>query len=132
MSNSGEGESKVAIKREKREKHEKADKKEKPVKTKSVHRKSNWILYIAVVALVLYIAVTIVDQNVKIREARQELSELNQQINLKIIELDEKKKVADAAEKNDFDSFSEYIERIARQRDYVKPGEKVYINIAGD
>ena len=94
----------MAIKREKREKHEKADKKEKPVKTKSVHRKSNWILYIAVVALVLYIAVTIVDQNVKIREARQELSELNQQINLKIIELDEKKKVADAAEKNDFDS----------------------------
>ena len=101
----------------------------RPTKKKSRSKRNQ---YTAVVALVLYIAVTIVDQNVKIREARQELSELNQQINLKIIELDEKKKVADAAEKNDFDSFSEYIERIARQRDYVKPGEKVYINIAGD
>ena len=111
----------------------KTEKKNKPVKTSKVRKKTNWILYIAVVAFVIYIAVTIVDQNVKIRKGREEISKLDNQVTIQGIKLDELKNVADAAEKEDFDSFSDYIERIARENlDYVKSGEVVYINIAGN
>ena len=37
------------------------------------------------------------------------------------------------AEKEDYDSVADYIERVAREEmDYVKSGEVVYINIAGN
>ncbi len=115
------------------EKKEKTPKKRKAVRTKKARKKLNWVLYVAVVAFVLYIAVTIVDQNVKIRNAKEKLSELDNKISIQDIKLDELKNVADAAEKDDFDSFSDYIEKIAREEmDYVKSGEVVYINIAGD
>lgn len=107
--------------------------KQKAIKTKKIRRKTNWLLYIAVVAFVIYIAITIVDQNVKIRKAKEELSELDDRITIQNIKLDEMKNVADAAEKNDLDSFSDYIEKIARENlDYVKSGEVVFINIAGN
>ena len=107
--------------------------KKKAKKTRNVRKGSNWILYIAVVAFVLYIAVTIVDQNVKIRNAKDELAELDDKISLQKIKIDELKTVADAVEKNDLDSYSDYIEKIAREDlGYVKSGEVVYINIAGD
>ncbi len=110
-----------------------AQKKEKAVKTKRIKRKTNWILCIAVVAFIIYVAVTIVDQNVKIRKAKEELSDLDNRIKIQNIKLDEMKSVADAAEKNDLDSFSDYIEKIARENlDYVKSGEVVFINIAGN
>ncbi len=107
--------------------------KNKAQKTRNTKRGSNWVLYIAVVAFVLYIAVTIVDQNVKIRSAQDELAELDDKISLQKIKIEELKTVAEAVEKNDLDSYSDYIERIAREElGYVKSGEVVYINIAGD
>lgn len=109
------------------------EKKEKAVKTKRVRQKNNWVLYISLVALVIYIAVTIVDQNMRIIKAREELNSLDNEITLQHIKLDELKEVADAAEKNDLDSISEYIEKIAREiLDYVKSDEVVFVNIAGN
>ncbi len=111
---------------------------EKPKSTKKdrsarkAKKKMNWILYIAVVALVIYIAVVIVDQNVKIRTAKEQLSELDESIHIQDIRLAELKNVADHAEKDDYDAFAAYIERKARELDYVKSGEVVYINIAGN
>ena len=96
------------------------------------HRWVYWIIYVALVAFVLFIAVKIVAQNVKIRAAREELSELDNTIAIQDIKLDEQKKVADAAEKDDFDSIKDNIEKKAREMDYVRPGEIVFINIAGD
>ena len=44
-----------------------------------------------------------------------------------------KKKVADAVDRNDDKAFSGYVEKIAREDlDYVKNGEVVFVNIAGD
>ena len=109
------------------------DKKEKAVKTKRVRRKNNWVLYISLVALVIYIAVTIVDQNVRIIKAKEELNSLDNEITLQNIRIDELKQVADAAEKDDLDSISDYIEKIARgYLDYVKSDEVVFVNIAGN
>ena len=103
------------------------------VKTQTVRRKTHWMLYIAVVALVIYVAITIVEQNVKIQSAKEKLSTLDSKISIQKIELSELKTVADSAEKQDYDSVANYIERIAREKmDYVKSGEVVYINIAGN
>lgn len=114
-------------------KHSIKDKSNKPVKTKKSGKKVFWLIYVAAVAVVLYIAVYVVDQHQKIQVSKDQLSELNNSISLQKIRLNELKSVADAAEKNDYDSFAGYIERIAReQMDYVKSGEVVYINIAGD
>ena len=105
----------------------------KAVKTKRVKAKTNWILCIAVIALVIYVAVRIVDQNVRIQKAKEELSELDNYKTLQDIRMEELKHFADAAENNDLDLLSDYIEKIARENlDYVKSGEVVYINIAGD
>ena len=105
----------------------------KPVKTKKSGSKVFWIIYVAIVAVVLYIAVYVVEQRQKIQVSKEQLSALNNSISLQKIKLNELKNVADAAEKNDYDSFADYIERIAREQlDYVKSGEVVYINIAGD
>ena len=48
-------------------------------------------------------------------------------------DVEELKKVADAVEHNDEEAFSNYVEKIAREDlDYVKNGEVVFVNIAGD
>ena len=104
----------------------------KAPKARKARKKMNWILYISVVALVIYIAVIIVDQNVKIQSAREELSELDKSISLREIKLAELKDVANYAQEDNYDAFAAYIERKARELDYVKSGEIVYINIAGD
>ncbi|HCA54814.1 MAG TPA: hypothetical protein DEO95_04930 [Ruminococcaceae bacterium] len=114
-------------------KKNKAQKANAAVKTQKSKRKTHWILYIAVVALVIYVAVTIVEQNVKIQNAKETLSHLDNKISIQKIELSELKSVADSAEKKDYDSVADYIEKIAREEmDYVKSGEVVYINIAGN
>ncbi len=47
--------------------------------------------------------------------------------------MEELKHFADAAENNDLDLLSDYIEKIARENlDYVKSGEVEFINIAGN
>lgn len=103
------------------------------VKTMQSKHKTHWILYIAIVALVIYVAITIVEQNVKIQNAKETLSLLDNKISIQKIELSELKSVADSAEKKDYDSVADYIEKVAREEmDYVKSGEVVYINIAGN
>ncbi len=111
----------------------KKDKAVSAVKTMTVKRKTHWVLYIAVVALIIYVAITIVEQNVKIQNAKETLSLLDNKISIQKIELSELKSVADSAEKKDYDSVADYIEKVAREEmDYVKSGEVVYINIAGN
>ncbi len=91
-----------------------------------------WIIYVTVVAIVLFFAVKIVRQKVKILSLSEELSEKTNTISLQKIKLEEQKKDADAADRNDFDSLMDNILKKARELDYVRPGEIVYINIAGD
>lgn len=101
--------------------------------SKKSRKKQNWVLYIAVIAFSLYIVVTIVDQQIQISNAKAELEELNNKIYLQEIKNQELKQVADAVDSDDLDSFADYIEKVAREElDYVKNGEVVFINIAGD
>lgn len=101
--------------------------------TKKSKKRRNWVLIIALIGFSLYIALMIVDQQIKISEARSELSDLNKTISLQEIKNEELKTIADSVDSDDLSSFSDYIERVARKDlDYVKNGEVVFINIAGD
>ena len=114
-------------------KQKETDSPSKTVKAKKTIKKTSILIYIFVVALVIYVAILIVDQNVKIRNAKETLSELKTKISIQNIELSELKSVADSVEKKDYDSVADYIEKIARENmHYVKSGEVVYINIAGN
>ena len=105
----------------------------KPKLTGKYKTRRNWVLIIALIAFSLYVVVTIVDQQIRINNAKIELEELNKTISLQNIKNEELKRVADAVDSDDLGSFSDYIERVAREDlDYVKNGEVVFINIAGD
>ena len=97
------------------------DKKKETASETKVHKKkkTNWIL-------------SIVDQHVRITESRRQLAELQEQVNLQAIKNEELKDVAEAVEKEDFDKYSDYIEKRARIYGFTKDGEVVFINIAGN
>lgn len=101
---------------------------------KRKHRsKSQWVLCIAVIVFILYIAVTIVEQQIQISAAQETLLAKEHELEIQKIKTQELAEVAHAVASDDLDSFSEYIEQVARKNlDYVKNGEVVFINIAGD
>ena len=101
-------------------------------KEKKSRKKTNWIILIAGMAAIIYVAVTIVGQNIRIYNAKAELSVLQDKMSLEIMKAEELKKVADAVENDDFDQFDDYVEKQARLNGFTKDGEVVYINIAGD
>ncbi|MBR2176508.1 MAG: septum formation initiator family protein [Clostridia bacterium] len=112
------------------------------MQSKSVHRarrtrkskhKVNWLLAVLVVGITLYVSFMIVDQHIKINNAKSELAQLDEKIFTQKQTNAELKKVADAVENNDEKAFAGYVEKIAREElDYVKNGEVVFVNIAGD
>lgn len=102
-------------------------------RTKKAKQGKNFLLYILLVIVTLYVLYMIVDQQIKIGNAKEELAEVEEQIFTQKQTNTELKKVSDAVKTNDTDAFEGYIEKIAREKlDYVKNGEVVFINIAGD
>lgn len=118
----------------------------KTKKSKKPRQKVNWLLAVLIVGVTLYVSFVIVDQHVKINNARAELSKIEDQIFTQTQTNEELKKVADAVDEakengkknsgtvdTDDDAFADYVEKIARDEfDYVKNGEVVFVNIAGD
>lgn len=96
---------------------------------KAKKQKGSFLLRIAILAFAVYVAVALVNQQVQIAEKRRQLDELTQQIEIQEIKNEDIKHAlssGDAAQKD-------YIERIARDGlDYAKPGERVFVNIAGN
>ena len=108
----------------------KAAKAKRTMKTK---QKKNYLLYILLVIVTLYVLYMIVDQQIKISNARNDLAQLEDQIFTQQQTNAELKKVSDAVKSGKTESFEGYVERIAREKlDYVKNGEVVFVNIAGD
>lgn len=97
------------------------------IKTKK--QKSSFLLRIAVFAFAVYVTVALVNQQMQISERKQQLADLQQQIQIQEIKNDDlKNSLAAGGAVND-----EYIERVAREGlDYAKPGERVFVNIAGN
>ena len=102
-------------------------------RTKRVKQKKNYLLYILLVIITLYVLYMIVDQQIRISNANDELADIEEQIFTQKQTNAQLKKVSDAVKNNDEDSFKGYVEKIAREElDYVKNGEVVFVNIAGD
>ena len=80
-------------------------------------------------AFVVYSVVSIAGLQSQIRERRQELEAIKDEITVQEIKNEEMSKTYNLSG----DERSEYIERIARDDlDYVKEGERVFVNVSGD
>lgn len=91
------------------------------------------LVYIVLIVITLYSLFLMVDLQIRIKNAKDELTHIGDQIFTQEQTNAELKKVADAVDRNDDKAFAGYVERIAREDlDYVKNGEVVFVNIAGD
>lgn len=89
--------------------------------------KKSFLLRVAIFALSAYLLVALVNQQIKIKEERQELETTKQQIQIQEIKNEDLKHALSTGANN-----ANYFERKAREElNYAKPGERVFINIAG-
>ena len=99
------------------------------VKPKRNRSKKFILLYIASFAFVIYAAFMIISQSIDINEKRAELQSLQNELEIVDIENDYISEIKGYSG----DELNDYIENIAREDlDYVKNGERVFINISGD
>lgn len=88
----------------------------------------NFLLRVAVFVFSVYILLSLVSQQIEISKKRHQLTEVKQQIQIQEINNEDLKRAL-----NTDGNKSEYIEREAREGlNYAKPGERVFINIAGN
>ena len=91
------------------------------------HRKSV-LLKIAIFAFTVYAIVLLVNQQVSIAQKKQQLAAVKRQIQIQEIQNDDLHNAVTTGK----DGNSEYMERAAREGlDYAKPGERIFVNIAG-
>ena len=91
------------------------------------------LVYIVLIVITLYSLFLMVDLQIRIKNAGDELTHIGDKIFTQKQKNAELKKVADAVDRNDDKAFSGYVEKIAREDlDYVENGEVVFVNIAGD
>ena len=84
---------------------------------------------IAAVAFLIFSVIRLVGDRAMINERRKELNELKNEITVQEIKNDEMSKTYNLDEKE----RSDYMEQIARDElDYVREGERVFVNIKGD
>ena len=96
---------------------------------KAKKQKGSFLLRIAILAFAVYVTVSLVNQQVQIAEKPRQLEELNQVIQEQQIKNEDLKHSLG----EDGAANGDYIERVAREGlDYAKPGERVFVNIAGN
>ena len=92
-------------------------------------QRGSLLLKLAIFAFAAYVVFALVNQQVQINEKSQELADLQEQVETQKIKNEDMKHALNADE----EETKEYIERVAREDlDYAKPGERVFVNIAGD
>ncbi len=101
----------------------------KEIEPKKARKKKYILLYLAIIGFAFYAVITIINQNVEIAKKREELTELQQQINVVEIQTQYLEKVQGYTG----DDLDEYIEKIAKDElGYISEGERIFINVAGD
>ena len=87
------------------------------------------IIAAAAVIFLIYSVISLIGLQSQISERRGQLDEIKNEIKVQEIKNDEMSKTYNLSD----DERSEYIERIARDDlDYVKEGERVFVNVSGD
>ena len=91
--------------------------------------KKSILLHAAVFVFAAYMLAALVNQQIEVRAKRQQLETTKQQIQIQEIKNEDLKHALSTGA----DDSSDYIERKAREElNYAKPGERVFINIAGN
>lgn len=86
------------------------------------------VVKLALVGFAVYAVVTLLNQHIELLEKRQVLSDLENQIMVQEIKIEEIQDVMNYSDEEN----KEYMEQIARkQLDYVKNGERVFVNVTG-
>ncbi len=87
------------------------------------------VISVILAVFTLYAVITLVDQQMKIAEKKEELGKIQDEIFLQEVKNDELNDIYNL----DDEENNAYIERVAREEfDYSKKGERVFINIAGE
>ena len=87
------------------------------------------LIALVAVAFLIYSMVSIIGIQAQIRERRAELDDLKEQITVQEIKNEDIQKLYDSTGSD----FSALAEQIARDDlDYIKEGERVFVNVAGD
>ncbi len=101
----------------------------KEITPKRSKKRKHILLYLAIIGFAFYAVITIINQSVRISDKKEELKELQQQINVVEIQTQYLKKVQGYKG----DDLSKYIEKIAKEElGYVGEGERIFINVAGE
>lgn len=83
---------------------------------------------LALVVFAVYAVVTLLNQHIEILEKQQTLSDLETDIMVQEIKIEEIQNVKNYSDEEN----AEYMEQIARtELDYVKNGERVFVNVTG-
>lgn len=89
------------------------------------------VIALVAVAFLIYSMVSIIGIQSQIRERRAELDELKEQITVQEIKNEDIQKLYNSTGTDS--DFSSLAEQIARDDlDYIKEGERVFVNVAGD
>lgn len=87
------------------------------------------LLRVAIFAFAAYFLVALINQQIQISEKRQQLVGVQQQLQVQEIKNEDIKHALNS----NVNQSKDYIERVAREGlDYAKPGERVFVNIAGN
>ena len=87
------------------------------------------LVAVAAFAFVIYSVISLIGIQAQINERRKELEELKGEITVQEIKNEEMSRIYNLSDAE----RSDYIERIARDElDYVKEGERVFVNVSGD
>lgn len=87
------------------------------------------VLCVVVLVFAVYSVVTLIDLYSQIGEKKSELQALNDEIAIQEIKNEEMNDLYNSSD----EEFSKYVEEIAREDlDYIKDGERVFVNISGD
>lgn len=102
----------------------------KEKETKKPLRSLRYVLLCVVILLfAVYSVVTLVDLYSQIGEKKSELEAIKDEITIQEIKNEE----MDALYNSSDEEFSGYVEQIAREDlDYIKQGERVFVNVSGD
>lgn len=102
----------------------------KEKETKKPLRSLRYVLLCVVILLfAIYSVVTLVDLYSQIGEKKDELEAIKDEITIQEIKNEE----MDALYNSSDEEFSDYVEQIAREDlDYIRQGERVFVNVSGD
>ncbi len=100
---------------------------------KESNKKPSFLRYVILCVVILFFAVysvvTLVNLYSQIGDKKNELNEINSEITIQEIKNDEMSSLYNSSD----EEFSEYMEQIAREDlDYIRQGERVFVNVSGD